>query len=75
MVGRPLTQVFPERNNKIGDVILEAKNISNGKEVKDVSFTLRKGEILGFAGLVGAGRSETLKAVLVRIKRPKGKFT
>ena len=65
MVGRPLTQVFPERNNKIGDVILEAKNISNGKEVKDVSFTLRKGEILGFAGLVGAGRSERKKEGLV----------
>ena len=54
---------------------MEAKNISNGKEVKDVSFTLRKGEILGFAGLVGAGRSETLKAVFGADKRPKGKFT
>lgn len=74
MVGRPLTQVFPERNNKIGDVILEAKNISNGKEVKDVSFTLRKGEILGFAGLVGAGRSETLKAVFGADKKAKGEI-
>lgn len=72
LVGRPLTQVFPEKNNEIGEVILEAKDICNGKEVKQVSFNLRKGEILGFAGLVGAGRTETLKAVFGSDKHAKG---
>lgn len=63
MVGRSLSSVYPEKKNEVGEVILEAEHISNGKEVKDVSFSLRKGEILGFAGLVGAGRTETLKAI------------
>lgn len=75
LVGRPLTQVFPEKNNKIGEVVLEAKDISNGKEVKGVSFNLREGEILGFAGLVGAGRTETLKAVFGADKNAKGEVT
>ncbi|MCI6466968.1 MAG: sugar ABC transporter ATP-binding protein [Faecalicatena sp.] len=74
MVGRPLMQVFPEKNNKIGEVILEVRDMNNGKEVKGVSFTLRKGEILGFAGLVGAGRSETLKAVFGADRRAKGEI-
>ncbi len=75
LVGRPLTQVFPEKNNKIGEVVLEARDISNGKEVKGVSFNLREGEILGFAGLVGAGRTETLKAVFGADKHAKGEVT
>ena len=44
-------------------VILEVKNLNAGKEVKNVSFTLRKGEILGFAGLMGAGRTEVARAL------------
>ena len=72
LVGRPLTQVFPEKHNQIGDVILEAKDISNGREVKGVSFDLKQGEILGFAGLVGAGRTETLKALFGADKHAKG---
>ena len=44
-------------------VILEVKHLNAGKEVKDVSFTLRKGEILGFAGLMGAGRTEVVRAL------------
>lgn len=64
MVGRSLSQVYPEKENTVGgEVVLEARHIQNGKEVKDVSFSLKKGEILGFAGLVGAGRTEALKAV------------
>ena len=45
------------------DVILEVRNLRAGKEVKDVSFTLRRGEILGFAGLMGAGRTEVARAL------------
>lgn len=72
MVGRSLSQIFPQRNNKIGNVVLEAEHIANDVEVKDVSFSLKKGEILGFAGLVGAGRTETLKAVFGADKRARG---
>lgn len=72
MVGRSLSQIFPQRNNKIGNVVLEAEHIANDAEVKDVSFSLKKGEILGFAGLVGAGRTETLKAVFGADKRARG---
>ena len=64
MVGRSLASVYPEKKNKVGEVILEADHISNGKEVKDVSFSLRKGEILGFAGLVGAGRTGDLESCI-----------
>ena len=62
MVGRELTELYPESNARIGDVVLEAKNICSGF-VRDVSFSVRKGEILGFAGLVGAGRTEVMRAI------------
>lgn len=64
MVGRSLGDVFGElqRNEDKGDVILSAKNLSN-HYIKNVSFDLRAGEVLGFAGLVGAGRTETMRAI------------
>jgi ABC-type sugar transport system ATPase subunit len=63
MVGRSLTDLFPKEAVPPGDVILEAEHVSSGSMVRDVSFTLRRGEILGFAGLVGAGRSELMSVV------------
>lgn len=63
MVGRSITEFYPERRNKPGEVVLEVKNFSDGKLFKDVSFSLRKGEILGFAGLMGSGRTEIMRAV------------
>jgi len=65
MVGRDLGDVFRElnRNNKIGDVLLEVNNLSSNY-VKNISFKLRKGEILGFSGLVGAGRTEIMRAIV-----------
>lgn len=63
MVGRAVDQVFPERSAAIGDVVLEAKGLSHPTEFDNVSFAVRKGEILGFYGLVGAGRSEVMQAV------------
>lgn len=63
MVGRELTDIYPKEPAEIGDVILELKNLSRGKKVKNVSLTLRRGEVLGIAGLVGAGRSELVETV------------
>lgn len=64
MVGRTIYEPPKEVSHVQGnDVVLEVKNLNAGKEVQDVSFTLRRGEILGFAGLMGAGRTETARAV------------
>lgn len=63
MVGRELTDMFPKLEAEIGEVVLEVKNLNRGKFVKDVSFELRRGEILGFAGLMGAGRTEVLETI------------
>ncbi|HMO12201.1 MAG TPA: sugar ABC transporter ATP-binding protein, partial [Actinotalea sp.] len=63
MVGRELTHMFPKEHAEIGEVLLEVRNLNRGLLVKDVSFTLRRGEILGLAGLVGAGRTEVLETI------------
>ena len=63
MVGRSIAEVYPIKKTKPGDVFFEANHI-RAAAVRDVSFNLRKGEILGFYGLVGAGRSETMRALL-----------
>ena len=64
MVGRTLSDVEPSRSTtEKGDVALEVKNLNAGPLVRDVSFALHKGEILGFAGLMGAGRTEVARAV------------
>ena len=62
MVGRELGQVYPERTTQIGDVILTAAHFTN-THLKDCSLELKKGEILGLAGLVGAGRTEFVRAI------------
>lgn len=63
MVGREIEDRFPPKTNTPGEVILRAKNLNRGKRVKDASFELRKGEVLGIAGLVGAGRSELVRLI------------
>ena len=62
MVGRQLKESFPDRVKKYGDVVLEAKDFC-GETVGPISFSLREGEILGFGGLVGAGRTELARAL------------
>ncbi|WP_304179818.1 ribose ABC transporter ATP-binding protein RbsA [Leptotrichia trevisanii] len=73
MVGRKLENYFPRDEIKLGDEILEIKNISN-KYVHDVSFKLKKGEILGISGLVGAGRTELCKTLMGSIKKDSGEI-
>ncbi|MFV2034631.1 MAG: sugar ABC transporter ATP-binding protein [Halocynthiibacter sp.] len=58
MVGRPIDQMFPKVTPNIGAAVLEVSELNNGPMVRDISFTLHRGEILGVAGLVGSGRSE-----------------
>jgi ribose transport system ATP-binding protein/inositol transport system ATP-binding protein len=69
MVGRELKDFFDRPETLAGGAILEVKDLSWGNKVKDVSFTLRAGEILGFYGLVGAGRTELMQ-MLFGIHRP-----
>jgi ribose transport system ATP-binding protein len=71
MVGRELKETYPKRKDCISeDVLLDVKNLT-GNGVHDVSFQIRKGEVLGFAGLIGAGRTE-LAELLFGVKRTTG---
>ncbi len=63
MVGRELTDLFPKEEAEIGDVVLSVQGLTRGSMVKDVSFELHRGEILGLAGLMGAGRTEVLETI------------
>ena len=63
MVGRSITEFYPDRRNKPAEVILEVKSFNQPGVFRDVSFNLRKGEILGVAGLMGAGRTEIMRAI------------
>jgi rhamnose transport system ATP-binding protein len=69
MVGRSVEHVFPKQDVALGETVLEVRGLSHPTEFADISFTLRRGEILGFYGLVGAGRSEVMQA-LFGITRP-----
>lgn len=60
MVGREFEEKYPQRSSPIGEVVLEAKNLTGNGDY-NLSFRLHKGEVLGFAGLVGAGRTEMAK--------------
>jgi ABC-type sugar transport system ATPase subunit len=64
MVGRPLTEQFPERGGQVGDVLLEVRQLYVEDVVFDVSFELRAGEVLGLAGLGGSGRTTVARALV-----------
>lgn len=77
MVGRDLTQRFPERSNIPGDAVLRVENLTSPNPVsfKNVSFELRKGEVLGIGGLVGAQRTEVIEALFGLRAISAGKIT
>ena len=63
MVGRDIQDIYPPIGEHSEEVMLEVKNLGDGKVFRNISFEIRKGEILGFAGMMGAGRSEIARAV------------
>ena len=63
MVGQPIGEMFPERGRHGEEIVLEARSFSRLGAFEDISFHVRRGEILGFAGLVGAGRTELMRSV------------
>ena len=64
MVGRDVKDIYPKRTRNIGEVVLSVKGLTRKGVIENINFDLHKGEILGIAGLAGAGRSEILRAVI-----------
>ena len=63
MVGREISDSYPKQDLEIGETALEVKNLSSKGSFKDVNFAVKRGEIIGFAGLMGAGRTEVMRAL------------
>lgn len=74
MVGRDVSDIFQKEQVEIGEPILRVENLTRKGRVKNVSFDLHRGEILGFAGLVGAGRTETMRLIFGADHRDTGKI-
>jgi len=64
MIGRKIVDIYPEKNQSFGNTVLEVKNLNSKiRSLSNISFSLKEGEILGITGLVGAGRTELMRAV------------
>lgn len=63
MVGRDLEDYYPEKNSKIGEVVFEVKNFTQKDRFENISFNVKSGEIVGFSGLMGAGRTEIMRSI------------
>jgi ribose transport system ATP-binding protein len=74
MVGRDLNQVFPPKSLPGDEVVLEVENLSDSNLLRDVSFQLKKGELLGFSGLIGAGRTELAECIMGLRPKTAGKI-
>ena len=74
MVGRNVDEMFPKIECPIGDIKLEVRNLCHKKYFRDVSFSVRRGEILGIAGLVGAGRTEVIETIFGIKQRESGEI-
>ncbi len=75
MVGRHLGDLYPRKSSSIGDVIFSCRNVSRFGTVRDLTFDIRRGEIVGFAGLVGSGRTEAMRALINADRRSSGSFS
>lgn len=75
MAGRAIDQIYPSIATEPGEVVMTVKGLSHPTEFHVLSFTLRKGEILGFYGLVGSGRSEAMLAIMGLNLKATGEFT
>ena len=74
MIGRTIGERFPKREVKIGDEVLRVEGLSHEKLFRNVSFSVRAGEVLGFSGLMGAGRTEIMQAIFGNIPLKEGKI-
>ena len=74
MVGREISDFFPKEETEIGEVLLEVEDLASEDIFSEVSFTVRRGEILGIAGLMGAGRTEVVETIFGIRSRNKGKI-
>ena len=74
MVGRDLSEQFPKRDCEIGETVLEVKNLTIPKMIYGISFRIRRGEVVGLAGLVGSGRTTVAKAIFGAIPRQSGEI-
>ncbi|SHH90249.1 sugar ABC transporter ATP-binding protein [Virgibacillus chiguensis] len=72
MVGRELGERYPARNHDVGEVVFQVKNLQLANYFRNISFSVREGEILGVAGLMGAGRSEVMEAIFGYRKLDRG---
>ena len=74
MVGREITNQFPRDSVPRGDLVMQVKHLNAGRMVRDVSFDVYAGEVLGFSGLVGAGRTETMRAIFGADRKESGEI-
>lgn len=72
MVGREMNEMYPPREGAPGEIALEVRNLSRGRDFQDVSFMIRQGEIVGFYGLLGAGQAEVARALFGAPKADRG---
>ncbi|GAB1482479.1 sugar ABC transporter ATP-binding protein [Treponema sp.] len=72
MVGRELSNIYPKTKGIIGEEALRVENISTSKLLNNINFSVRKGEVVGFSGLVGAGRTELAKVIFGLDKKTSG---
>ncbi|MCC6495634.1 MAG: sugar ABC transporter ATP-binding protein [Propionibacteriaceae bacterium] len=75
MIGRDLEDVYPKRNGEVGEVVLEVSHLAQAHLARDVSFQLRAGEIIGFAGITGSGRTEVARVIFGADRATAGEMT
>jgi ribose transport system ATP-binding protein len=74
MIGRSMNEFFPERSAKIGEELFKVENLTKSGVIQDVSFSVRSGEVLGISGLIGSGRTETMRVIFGADKKENGKL-